>query len=82
MKNENAEIILQTPLWSGNKAENYSKTLGGPIIAVLGKILEENQGGLTVKVDMLRSEKQVDKNPNVAQLFIPYYKIDHILVPK
>ena len=80
MKDQNVEILLQTPLLVlATKEELKGRPVLDHILRVNGKILEENDSGVCLSVKSIGSEKVLDKNPPFTQVFIPYHKIDHII---
>jgi hypothetical protein len=80
MKDQNVEILLQTPLLMiAPREELRARPVLESIFRVSGKILEENASGVLLSVKSVGSEKAVDKNPPFSQVFIPFHKIDHII---
>ncbi len=80
MKDQNVEILLQTPLLTLlSREEIRDKPILEQVSKIVGKIISENAGGVTLSVKAVGSYKTVDKNPHFSQIFIPYHKIDHIL---
>ena len=80
MKDQNVEVLLQTPLLvTASKEETRARPVLENIFRLHGKILEENQSGVLLSVKSIGSEKTVDKNPPFAQIFIPFHKVDHII---
>jgi hypothetical protein len=81
MKDQNVEVLLQTPLLSiAPREEIRSRPILENIFKLSGKILEENSAGVLISVKSIGSEKSTDKNPPFSQVFIPFHKIDHIIL--
>ena len=81
MKDQNVEVLLQTPLLAiAPREEIRARPVLENIFKLSGKILEENSSGVLLAVKSIGSEKTVDKNPPFSQVFIPFHKIDHIIV--
>ena len=81
MKDQNVEILLQTPLLViASREEVRARALIENIFKISGKIIEENSAGVLVSVKSIVSEKTTDKNPPFSQIFIPFHKIDHIIL--
>ncbi len=80
MKDQNVEVLLQTPLLVlAGREEIRARPVLENILRVVGKIVQENNAGVLVAVKSLSSDKFLEKNPPISKIFIPYHKIDHIL---
>lgn len=80
MKDQNVEVLLNTPLLTfATREEIRAKPILENIVRVVGKILEQNDAGVVIAVKNIGSEKGTDKSPPFSQIFIPFYKVDHIL---
>ena len=81
MKDQNVEVLLQTPLLViATREEIRAKPVLEHLLRVTGKVIEENVSGVLIAVKSVGTDRQVDKNPPFEQIFIPFHKIDHILV--
>ncbi len=81
MKDKNVEILLQTPLLViTSREEIREKPVLENILRVLGKVSEVSEAGVQVQVKSIASERFMEKNPHFSEIFIPYHKIDHIIV--
>jgi len=81
MKDQNVEVLLQTPLLViATRDEIRAKPVLENILRITGKVVEENINGVLIAVKSVGTEKLVDKNPPFTQIFIPFHKVDHILV--
>ena len=82
MKDQNVEILLQTPLLVLiSREEIRARPVLENIVRVSGKVVEEREAGVLVAVKSIGSAKLVnDKNPPFSQIFIPFHKIDHIIL--
>jgi hypothetical protein len=80
MKDQNVEILLQTPLLViASREEIRAKPVLENILRISGRIVEESQAGVLVSVKNIGTDKLLDKTPPFTQIFIPYHKVDHIL---
>jgi hypothetical protein len=80
MKDKIVEVILQTPLWTSNVKEEPWKSLGGAVLRVSGKSIEETTAGILLQVQSVASEKNTETKLPFSKIFIPYHKIDHIIL--
>lgn len=81
MKDKNVEILLQTPLLViTSRDEIREKPVLENILRVLGKVIDESDAGIQVAVKSIGSERVIEKNPHFSEIFIPYHKIDHIII--
>jgi len=80
MKDRQAEILLQTPLLVvADREAIKQKPVLGHILKIIGKVVQENSGGVLVEVKSIGSDKALDRSPPWKEIFIPYHKIDHIV---
>ncbi len=81
MKDKNVEILLQTPLLViTSREEIREKPVLENILRVLGKVIDDSDAGIQVAVKSIGSERFIEKNPHFSEIFIPYHKIDHIII--
>lgn len=81
MKDQIIEILLHTPLLTLAEREQIrDKPVLENILRIGGKVIAENNGGIQIQVKWIGSDKQVEKSPPFSVLFIPFHKIDHVLV--
>ena len=81
MKDQSVEILLQTPLLViAPREEIRARPVLENIFKLSGKILEEYSAGVLISVKSIGSEKVTDKNPPFSEVFIPFHKIDHIIL--
>ncbi len=81
MKDSTVEILLNTPLLvitDRNKIKE--KPILENILRVGGKVILESEAGVRLTVKWVGSDRQVEKNPPFSEIFIPFHKIDHILL--
>ncbi len=81
MKDQNADVFLNTPLLVlGPREESRSKSKTENILRVTGKIVEESAAGVVVAVKSVGSEKEIEKNIPFEKVFIPFHKVDSIIL--
>jgi len=81
MKDQNVEILLQTPLLViTSREEIREKPVLENILRIMGKVVEANDAGIRVAVKSIGSERVMEKNPHFSEIFIPYHKVDHIII--
>ncbi|MBF0492416.1 MAG: hypothetical protein HQM15_06515 [Deltaproteobacteria bacterium] len=81
MKDRNVEILLNTPLLIiADRNKIKEKPILENILRVGGKIIEKSSAGLQLTVKWVGSDRQVEKIPPFAEIFIPLHKIDHVLL--
>ncbi len=81
MKDKNVEILLQTPLLViTSREEIREKPVLENILRIMGKIIDNNDSGIQIQVKSIGSDRYLEKNPHFSEIFIPYHKIDHIIV--
>ncbi|MFO1518634.1 MAG: hypothetical protein U1F57_03055 [bacterium] len=80
MKDQNVEVLLNTPLLStATREEIRSRPILDNILKLNGKIVQEYEAGVLMTVKSIGSEKGTDKNPPFSQVFVPFHKVDHII---
>ena len=81
MKDRNVEILLQTPLLViTSREEIREKPVLENILRILRKVVDHNSAGLQIQVKSIGSDRTLEKNPHFSEIFIPYHKVDHIIV--
>ncbi len=81
MKDQNVEVLLNTHLLSISSREDGKTRAGSEqIFRLIGKVLQENAGGIVLAVKSVGSEKGMEKDSSQSTLFIPYHKIDHVIL--
>ncbi len=81
MKDKNVEILLQTPLLViSTRDEIREKPVLENILRILGKVVDQSDSGIQIAVKSIGSERVIEKNPHFSEIFIPYHKIDHIII--
>ncbi len=81
MKDQNVEVLLQTPfLVITTREEIREKPVLEHLIRIQGKVIAETSGGIRLTVKAVGSERFLEKNPPFSDIFIPYHKIDHIII--
>ena len=81
MKDKNVEVLLHTPLLViATRDEIKTKPVLENVLRLTGKILNEESAGILLAVKTIGSDKTIEKNPPFAEIFIPFHKIDHIIV--
>ncbi len=81
MRDKNVEILLQTPLLVITTRDQIrEKPVLENILRVQGKIIEETNAGIRLSVKSVGSERLLEKAPHFSEVFIPFHKIDHIII--
>lgn len=81
MKDQTIEILLNTPLLViMGREEIRSRPVLENILRIGGKALQESAAGILIDVKWVGSDRAIEKELPFKQLFVPYYKIDHVVV--
>ncbi len=75
------EVFLKTPLFRFRYVLNKKEhELMDNAVRVSGTVLKEKGAGLLIKVDVLSNMKQTERELPFEEIFIPYGKIDFLVV--
>lgn len=81
MEERRANIYLKTPLFRFKYVfEGEERQLLENAVRVEGTIVRETSAGIQVKVDQVSNLKTVERELPFEEIFIPFDKIDHILL--
>lgn len=80
MKGQSVEIFLKTPLFRFKYLEaGKEQQLLENIVRIEGKVQEEKQLGIVVKVKDVSNQKSKQKSVPFEVIFLPFDKIDFII---
>lgn len=81
MEGRSVEIFLQTPLFRFRYVhEGIEKELMDGAVRLRGKILAEKAGGVLVSVEAISNLKVTESELPFKQVFIPFSKIDYMML--
>lgn len=81
MEGKSVEIFLKTPLFRFKYLQDgKEQQLIENAVRIEGKVVEENEGGFVVKVKDVSNQRERQKPLPFEQIFIPYDKIDFMIL--
>jgi len=81
LEGKKVEIFLSTPLFRFRYEENDEQLeLMENAVRLSGTIVKESAGGFILKAEALSNMRKVEKNLPFEKIFLPYGKIDFMIV--
>lgn len=75
MQNKKVTVKLHTPILIESKDKQSQH-----VFQLNGKISIWTEGGFVIEAEDLKSEKGERVHPTSSSIFLPFYKVDHMMV--
>jgi len=81
LEGKNVEIFLKTPLFRFRYVfEGKEKELLENAVRISGTILKDKEAGVLIKVKLVSNMKRIESELPFQEVFIPFNKVDFIVV--